>query len=207
MPGAKPPRNLGTSPLDLHTIRQGTILPRITKSSYRDPLGFKRMTLNRFSDPRRWRKEEGLFGVVYLGLTLDACFVETVLRDRGDGRSPGAIPISEEEMLRHDRARVMVVEPLRLVSLCGSAPLRMGVPSDVTGAKSQTLARWWSVAFHDHPDKPDGILYPSRRQSTLTNIALYDRALHKVTLVDRVGLLACAGEIEPILKTYRIALI
>jgi len=38
----------------------------------------------------------------------------------------------------------------------------MGVPSDVARASQQSLSRVWSVAFFEHPEKPDGIIYPSR---------------------------------------------
>ncbi|KJS40470.1 MAG: hypothetical protein VR70_05680 [Rhodospirillaceae bacterium BRH_c57] len=207
MPGAKPPKNFSASPLVLDTVSKGTILSRITANSFPDPLGYARRTLNRFSDPRRRRNEKSLFGVVYFAASLEACFVETLLRDRGDGRSQTSIPIDLAELRSRDRARVQALQPLRLVSLIGAAPLRMGVPSDVTGATNQVLARWWSVAFHDHPVQPDGILYPSRRQPTLTNIALYDRALPKLDIIDRVPLLDCRAEMTPILKTYPIDLI
>jgi len=56
----------------------------------------------------------------------------------------------------------------------------MGVPSDVVGARDQTLAQQWSAAFHGHPDGVDGVYYPSRLNEE-RNIALYDRALPKVT--------------------------
>lgn len=206
MPGARPPSDFNTEPLELKTIDVGTVLSHITLKSFLNPLGFARRTRNRFSDPRLWRKEESLFGVIYFADSLEACFVETILRDRGDGRRQASIPVDRAELESRARARVRVTQPLSLVSLVGPAPLLMGVPSDVTGAKSQTLARWWSLAFHDHPDQPDGILYPSRRQPSLTNIALYDRALPKVGLADYVPLLDCKAEMTHMLKTYRIAL-
>lgn len=187
-------------------IGTGTLLSHITLRSFPDPFGFARRTQNRFSDPRHWQKDESLFGVVYFAYDLDTCFVETLLRDRGDGRRQDTIPIDLAELESRNHARARVTTALRLVSLVGPAPLLMGVPSDVTGARDQTLARCWSAAFHDHPDQPDGILYPSRRQPELTNIALYDRALTKVAFVDSVPLLDCKAEMATILKTYRIAL-
>lgn len=36
------------------------------------------------------------------------------------------------------------------------------------------------MAFHEHPTRPDGIIYPSRLNGE-TNLAIYDRAIGKLT--------------------------
>jgi len=51
----------------------------------------------------------------------------------------------------------------------------MGIPSDVVHGASQSLARRWSAAFHEHPEQIEGLIYPSRLNGE-PNLAIYDRA-------------------------------
>jgi hypothetical protein len=46
---------------------------------------------------------------------------------------------------------------------------------------SYTVAQKWSRAFHDHPDKPDGILYTSRHHPRQLIAAIYSRAADVLT--------------------------
>lgn len=81
----------------------------------------------------------------------------------------------------------------------------MGVLSDVSGAIAQTLARAWSVAFHDHPQCLDGIIYPSRLNEEV-NLAIYDRAISKLSPV-QISLLREAPGFAGILDNLNVALI
>ena len=99
--------------------------------------------------------------MLHLGTSFRVSFVETVLRDAGDGRL-GAPPLGEAELAAWSRAGVATRRPLRLGNLTGTEPLRMGVPSDAVRAASHAPGRAWSGAFHAHPAAPDGLLYPSR---------------------------------------------
>ena len=48
------------------------------------------------------------------------------------------------EIERRSLASIRPIDVLRLVDLTGDGPLRMGVPSDVVGARDQSQARqWW----------------------------------------------------------------
>jgi len=80
----------------------------------------------------------------------------------------------------------------------------MGVPSDVVGATEQGQARAWSVAFHDHPQAPDGIIYHSRLNQE-ANLAIYDRAIGKLTPVQVLPLLKAPG-FARILNSLNVAL-
>ena len=141
---------------------------------------------------------------LYLGSSLKVCFVEAVLRDRRNGAVED-YPIEETELAQRRYAEIEVVAPLSLVDLRGDGPIRMGVPSDVSGATVQTLARAWSVAFHDHPQYPDGIVYPSRLAEEI-NLAIYDRAISKLSPV-QVSLLLEAPGLAGILNDLNVALI
>lgn len=100
-------------------------------------------------------------------------FVETILRDRADGRGADCV-VDEAEILKRSMATFTTAAELHLVDLTGVGGVRLGGPSDVVGARDQTLARQWSAAFYAHSDQPDGILYPSRLIEDRC-IALYDR--------------------------------
>lgn len=175
---------------------------RIIQSHFPDPLGFGKSP-TRFSDPRR-RKPDNRFGVIYLGQSLKVCFIETILRDRRNGKISD-FPIAETELAARSFVRVRVSSPLSLVDLRGDAPIRMGIPSDVAGASRQTLARQWSLAFHEHPDQPDGIIYPSRLNEG-TNVAVYSRAAGKLSATSVRSLMTTAG-LADVLNTLRVALV
>jgi len=174
---------------------------RIYQNRFTDPLGYGK-TASRFSDPRR-RIAKNRFGVLYLGQTLKVCFVEAVLRDDRDAVI-GDLVLDEVTLTSRRYAEIEITEPLTLLDLRDDARLRQGVPSDVVGGKDHGLARRWSVAFHDHPAKVDGLLYPSRLNG-VENIALYDRAVHKLTAKAIYALDAAPG-LAPVLDTYKIAL-
>lgn len=181
-----PPGDFSEKPLQLVDAPQGNGWYRVYQDCFPDPLG-SGPGRNRFSGPKG---DE--YNLVYIGENLEVAFVETILRDKADGRSDEVI-LSEREITSRKVATITPDEPLRLVDLTGTGGVRLGVPSDVVGARDQRLAQKWSEAFYSHPDKPDGILYPSRIIENRC-IALYDRAVCKVStksicdLVDAKGL-------------------
>ncbi len=175
--------------LDIATIPPGDAYQRIYLSKHPDPLGFGK-TPSRFSDPRR-RVAANRFGVLYLGATLKVCFLEAILRDNRNG-IVGDFPIDENDLRSRRVATIAGSRPLRVVDLRGDGPVRMGIPSDVVSASSQTLARAWSLALHDHPAQVDGILYPSRLNEQ-HNVAIFDRAISALTCSARVPLLRARG--------------
>jgi hypothetical protein len=181
------------------TIPVGAIWQRIFETRFSDPLGHA-PGLSRFSDPTG-----KAFGLIYLGATAKVAFVETILRDRADGRD-GEHVVAYGELEKRSLASVVPIEPLLLVDLTGDGPLKMGVPSDVVGARDQSLAQQWSVAFHDHSSKPDGVLYPSRLNEERC-IALYARAVGKLKATATPRLLDCRSELAAILDDLEIAIV
>lgn len=195
---ARPGANLAARPLVLATVPAGQVWRRLYDRRHPDPLGWG-ASLSRFSDPTG-----AAFGVVYLAASAKAAFVETVLRDRADGRGADCV-IDMAEITGRALAEVRLRAPLRLVDLTGDGPLRMGVPSDVAGARDQTLARTWSAAFHAHPDRPDGVLYPSRLNKERC-LAVYDRALGALETASTSPLLDRRAELAATLDDLEIAL-
>jgi len=188
--------------LETATIAAGQRFGRLYFSRYPDPLGFGK-TPSRFSDPRR-RIERNRFGVLYLGESLKVCFLEALLRDRRNG-VVGDFLLSEHELHVRRYAEIGIARQLTLVDLRGARAIRMGVPSDVVHASKQSLARWWSVAFHQHPQKPDGIVYASRLNNE-TSLAIYDRAIPKLAVHRATPLIAAAG-LAGILNELKVALV
>lgn len=137
--------------LKIHTVPAGQRFGRIYLDRYPDPLGFGK-TPSRFSDPRR-RIDANRFGVLYLGETVKVCFLEALLRDQRDGLV-GDLPIAEAELHARRYAEIETNAPLRMVDFRDDGPVIMGVPTDVAKATSQSLARAWSVALHDHVERP-----------------------------------------------------
>ena len=186
MPGVGPPEGFADARLETHVAPVGQQFGRIYLGRYPDALGFGN-TSSRFSDPRPANR----FGVLYLGETLKVCFLEAVLRDQRDGVI-GRLPIAEAELHARHYAQIEVTTTLTLVDLRDDGAIVMGVPSDVAKATSQTLARRWSLAFHEHGAKPDGVIYPSRLNGH-TNVAVFDRAIWKLRVVRKTTLMAAPG--------------
>ncbi|MDF0522247.1 RES family NAD+ phosphorylase [Bradyrhizobium yuanmingense] len=169
------------------------------ETRFPDPLGYG-TGLNRFSDPTG-----KAFGLIYLGSSAKVVFVETILRDRADGRGTTCV-VEYGEIEKRSLASIVTVEALVLVDLTGDGPLRMGIPSDVVGARDQSLAQRWSVAFHDHSEEPDGVLYPSRLNKELC-IVLYSRALRKLKATATPLLVDCGAELAAILDDLDLAIV
>ena len=198
---SNPPPAFNRAALHLTTIDPGALFGRIFFDRHADPLGFGKAP-SRFSDPSR-RIAPRRFGVLYLGATLKACFLEAILRDGRNG-AVGDYPLDERELHVRRYAEIEVDAPLALVDLRGDGAIRMGVPSDVAGASRQGLARLWSQAFHRHPSAPDGIAYPSRLNGQ-TNLAIYDRAVPKLRVVGTSALIAAVG-LPDVLHDLKVAI-
>jgi len=190
-------------PLTLRKLPAGEHFFRLYPGRYPDPLGFG-TTPSRFSDPRA-AHHEPRFGVLYLGTSLEVCFLEAVLRDNRNG-AVGDYPIEERELDAMCVARIMVRQDLTVADLTGNNCIIMGIPSDVTGATRQTLARHWSAALHAHPQRPDGIFYTSRLNKSLACVAIYDRAIEKLACTSLVKL-TDAAELPGILDKLQVSLV
>jgi hypothetical protein len=200
MPAVLPPADFVSARLRVHKVGPYQTFGRIYMAGFPDPLGYGKSN-SRFSDPRR-RKAANRFGVLYLGETLAVCFLEAVLRDRKDGVA-GELELEEREL---DDRRYVTVETsssLRLVDLRENNAIAMGVPSEVMRGVRQHIGRVWSVAFHDHPDGVDGIIYPSRLNGHV-NLAIYGRSVGKLQPT-RLRRLVDVAELAPILDDLEVA--
>jgi hypothetical protein len=202
MVGPRPTPAFASVKLETATVAPGRRFGRLYFDRYPNPLGFGK-TPSRFSDPRR-RIPRNRFGVLYLGESLKVCFLEALLRDQRNG-TIGDFPLAERELYVRQYAEIAVARELTLVDLCDDAAIRMGVPSDVARASQQSLARSWSLAFHEHPERPDGIIYPSRLNAE-TNLAIYGRAISKMTVHSVTPLINAKG-LADVLDDLKVALV
>jgi hypothetical protein len=198
----EPPSAFATAKLDLAHIKPGEVFGRIYHRRFPDPLGYGK-TPSRFSDPRR-RVAANRFGVFYLGSSLRVCFLEAVLRDERDG-VVGDYLMDERELDSRLYAEIKVKTELKLLDLRGGHPVRMGIPTDAVRGSNQALARRWSVAIHEHPERVDGLIYPSRLNGE-TNLAVYDRAVPRLGAASNRTLARAPG-LAALLHEFHVALI
>lgn len=133
----------------------------------------------------RWDDPAGKYGVLYVGLTQDGPFAETLLR-RPDQK---AVVWSEVEKRRF--AHLRTTEPLRLADVHGKGLGWEGVTVAQVAADhdgktypgAYATTQDISARVHAATDL-DGIAYRSRLEPDQLCVALFDRADHKVELVD-----------------------
>lgn len=176
-------------------------LEQLTNPRVRDEVG----TISLVPPERAGIPDADRFGVVYVGSTLKVCFLETILRDRGNGRL-GDWLVELTELDAWSCAEIAVEAPLRLVELRGDASARMGIPSDALRASSHGLGQAWSAALWSHDELPDGLIYSSRLNED-TNVVVYDCALPKLKATATPRLLECRSELASVLRDLAVALI
>ena len=199
MAAAPPP--LASASLIHGPVQAGSIWHHLFLDRFPDPLGFGHAP-SRFSDPRKTTLT--LFGVYYVGQTFEVAFLETIVRDRKNG-NPGTLVLGADDLTAYSHVAITVGEPLDLVDLRGGNALAMGLPTNAVRAQSHRQGQNISLALYQHADRPDGIWYQSRLNGD-ENIALYDRAVTKLSAGPRRSLGACP-ELAPILDRYRILVV
>lgn len=64
---------------------------------------------------------------------------------------------------------------LSLVDITGPGLPPIGADARLADG-SYGVSQRWALAFHEHPDRPDGILYRSRHDPSRLCVAIFDRA-------------------------------
>jgi hypothetical protein len=150
----------------------------------------------------RWDAPDGSFGVLYYGDSPACALLETL-------HTTGARVVVEADLRARGLAELTPLRPLRLVDLRGGPGLaHLGVDTRLA-AGSYRLAQRWSAALHDHPDRPDGLVWPSRHDPLLLSLAVFDRAADALDL-GRTGPWMDPpndGVLVEILARYRIGLL
>ena len=144
----------------------------------------------------RFDSAEGLFGVLYLALTFEAAFAETVLRN------PARRLVSLAEIASRSLAVMELSRPVRLVRMHGAGLQALGVDNAITTGPYEPCGVWADALF-THPDQPDGIAYGSRHDPDHLCVALFSRPGATVTVKDNsVMLTEMLGRVGTILRAY-----
>jgi hypothetical protein len=145
-PHPEPLSDLNAQPLPTYMANGPWVRSHATLHS---PLHFGRAGLNRFDAPG------GQYGILYLAADIHGAFIETF------GRALGVRTITVARLASRLFTEVRQTRPLRVVDLTGPGLARIGADGRLsTGAYD--LSQRWALALHEHPDRPDGLLYRSR---------------------------------------------
>lgn len=194
-PHPDPPGDLKSRALPLTTLRAGTSWARIY------PLGFSPEYFDA-TDRHRFNAPAGQFGTLYAG-SDDACaFIETF------GRDLDLRVVASSELAARGRSRVEIVRDLRVVDLTGPGLAQIRADGRLTTG-DYTVAQRWSLALHEHPDQPDGVIWTSRFDPSRVCLAVYDRARLSIRTVPIGGLAdpRFAADLAVILDRYSIGLV
>jgi hypothetical protein len=143
----------------------------------------------------------GDFRVCYFGETLEASFVETLVR----GRSRLLVPLAE---LRARAATALrPVRPLRLARLHSDGLVRLSLPASVPHAFPYAECQALALAVWEHGDEVDGIEYRSRWDDSRLCVALFDRAADAVGEPGPAVPLDASAVIRPVLRHYGIGIV
>jgi hypothetical protein len=154
---------------------------------------------NRFDAPDK------SYEVLYAGVDHFCAFIETFARTAGT-RVVTTMALKENALTEFKARRL-----LRLIDLTQSGALvRVGADGNLfTG--DHAVPQLWSKALHDHPEKADGLLYPSRLDPIRQAVVLFaDRVPKKMTELSRESWYAPGTQrqrLVDIIQHYQLELI
>lgn len=188
-----PPDWLKSVHLPLKELGKESSLLRIHASD-RDPIffspGFGHTPVGRFDSAG------GHFGVLYVAAFFEGAFVETVLRN------PRRRLIGLAEIGDRSIAVLAFSRAIRLVPMDGAALQSLGVDNGITTGPYEPCGVWADALF-THPDRPDGIIYPSRHDPDQACVALFRRADLAIEVAsESVPLLEMLPEVASVLRRY-----
>ncbi len=125
---------------------------------------------------QRYDSATGLFGILYVGPGLEACLIETLLRN------PHQRFVAEEQLESRSISALKTSRDLRFVDMTGSNLSKMGTTGSLHTGRYD-VCQAWSDALFAHPDQPDGILYTSRHDPEEVCIALFERSDFKLEII------------------------
>lgn len=137
---------------------------RIYREKHKIPMFFGRTLDYRFDSA------SGDCGVLYASPELAGAFAETFMQELG------RTSVSIKELRERPVALILPRRPLRLIDLFAKGgQMRLGLDGRISTG-SYAVAQAWSDALRRHPEKPDGILFPSRHELSLPSCAIFETA-------------------------------
>jgi len=118
------------------------------------------------------------FGVLYLGMDLPTCWMETVVRHNMTRAAGAPIAIPLDKMQPRWACDIACRKPLRLAQFADEPLIDLGDCATNIMADSYFRTRTWAALLHMHANPAvDGLRYRSRFKSDRFCIALFDRAM------------------------------
>ncbi len=120
---------------------------------------------------QRWDAPTAEYGVLYMGENPECAFMESIGRSLLRTRMVPATTLEARGL-----SEVVLRSELRLIDLVSSSGLtKVGAEGSISNGLGYKTSQAWSLAFHDHPEEVDGILYRSRHDPERVALALFDR--------------------------------
>nr|WP_276589284.1 RES family NAD+ phosphorylase [Sphingomonas sp. GM_Shp_2] len=151
----------------------------------------------RFASPAK------TFKLLYIAEDLATSIAEAIIRDRFEGATTRAL--ARADITDWGVCPVSATRPLRLLNLRGDGCFKLGISTDIVGAKAHDEARAFSQELYDTTDL-DGIIYHSRLRRK-NCMAIYDRAAPTGLAAQPVVQLERLAALVPALKTLKTELI
>jgi RES domain len=149
--------------------------------------GVTRMPLQLHAAPSRFCDGKSGFSVMYAALSFETCILETLVRDRFTHRLKRELPLAAILARAHATLATQPDNELNLLDLRDTGCVDIGAPTDAVRARHFAAGQALGRAVHEeHPDV-EGFIYSSR----LTGddcIAVFDRAIHKLRVLDAIEL-------------------
>jgi hypothetical protein len=187
-----PPAWLAATPLPIDVVPAGTVLFRVHRLG-RGPIFFGP---GRGVGPTyRFDSLTGRFGVLYVGLSLAAALVETLLRN------PTRRMVAYPELAERASCDLTATRDLRVARLHGTGLQAVGCDNAISTGPYEPCGAW-ADALWDHKDRPDGIAYQSRHDSGQICLALFERDDLYLEAPDPVPLVRQLPTVAAILSGY-----
>ncbi len=167
------------------------------------PWSLRRTPLGMGFGETRFASPTKAFRILYIAEDLATCLAEAIIRDRFEGKT--VRELAQSDIADWGVCAVSATRPLRLLTLRGDACFKLGISTDIVGAKRHDEARALSQALYETTDL-DGIVYHSRLRKK-TCMAIYDRAVTPGLSAQAVVQLERLAALVPALKTLRTTLI
>lgn len=190
-------------PLDLTTVTALTRRYQPSDFLRCTPLAHRATPLGTGFGKTRFASPADAFKLLYIAEDLPTSVAEAIIRDRFEGAAARELQIGD--LIDWGVCEISAAEPLRVLDLRRDGCFRLGVSTDIVGAKAQDEARDFSQTLYDETDL-DGILYHSRLRRRAC-VAVYDRAIAPKLVGQPVVELETLAGLVPALRTLKINLI
>lgn len=142
------------------------------------------------------------FKLLYIAVDLPTALAETIIRDRFEGAAHRELDI--HDIRPWGVCEVDATAPLRVLDLRRDGCFKLGISTDITGAKAQAEARVFSQELYDTTDL-DGILFHSRLRKR-NCVAVYDRAVAALLKARPVVPIETLDRLVPALRALKVKL-